>query len=103
MDAWVNMIEGRGNESAGLFMAGTAILRAEAAFEASILTDYQAFPPEVLISWSAYLKSSADCINIFRKAVGSSDTAAVEEILLASFTRWETTGEEFLESVQSTR
>jgi len=103
MDAWVIMVEGRDDKSAGLFMAGTAILRAETAFEASILYNDQNFPPEVLTSWTAYLKSSADCINIFRKAVGSSDTTTEEEFLLASFARWETTGEEFLESVQSTR
>lgn len=104
MDAWVYMIEGRSNNSPGLFMAGTAILRAEAAFDAAILCENDLLPVEVAEFWTAYLKSSADCINSFRKAVGSLATSdEVEELLLASFARWETTGEELLESVQSTR
>lgn len=104
MDAWVHMREGRDNSSAGLFMAGTAILRAEAAFDAAVLCDKDLLPVEVAEFWTAYLKSSADCINIFRKAVGSLATSdEVEELLLASFARWVTTGEELLESVQSTR
>ncbi len=103
MDAWVNMTEGRSNESAGLFLSGTALLRTEAAFEVAILCNAEALPAEVLNSWTAYLKSSADCINAFRETVGASNTAVAEEILLASFARWETAGEEFLESVQSTR
>lgn len=102
MDAWVNMKEGRSGESAGLLLAGNAILRAEAALEVAILSNDETLPAEVSSSWTTYLKSSADCISNFRKAVGSSGTAS-EEFLLASFTRWETRGEEFLESVQSTR
>lgn len=39
MDAWVYMTEGGNNSSAGLFMAGTAILRAEAAFEVAVQSD----------------------------------------------------------------
>jgi len=103
MDAWVNMTEGRSGESAGLFAAGTAILRAKAAYEAAAISTDEALPAEIADSWAAYLKSSADCINHFREAVGSFGTAAAEEVLLASFARWETRGEEFLESVQSTR
>ncbi len=103
MDAWVNITEDRGDESFGLFMAGTAILRAEAALEVAILSNGETLPAEVLDSWTAYLKSSADCINVFKESVGSTHTASSEEILLASFARWETRGGEFLESVQSTR
>ncbi len=103
MDAWVNLTEGCSNESAGLFMAGTAILRAEAAIEIAVSDNSEALPSEVYLSWISYLKSSADCINLFREAVGKPQSAESEEILLASFARWETSGEEFLESVQSTR
>jgi len=103
MDAWVYMTEGGNNSSAGLFMAGTAILRAEAAFEVAVQSDNDLLPVEVIESWTAYLKSSADCINMFRRAVGSLTTSEAEELLLASFARWETAGEELLESVQSTR
>ena len=103
MDSWVYLLEGRGDESAGLFIAGTAILRAKAAYETAVHCNVAALPPEVDEAWTRYLKSSADCIISFREAVGSADTAIMEEVLLASFTRWETTGEEFLESVQSTR
>lgn len=103
MDAWVNILEDRGNESSGLFIAGTAILRAEAALEVATLSNDEILPAEVLDSWTAYLKSSADCINVFRESVGSIRTASSDEILIASFARWETRGREFLESVQSTR
>ncbi len=103
MDAWVNLTEGCSDESAGLFMAGTAILRAEAAIEIAVTDNCEALPSEVSLSWTSYLKSSADCITFFREAVGKPHSAESEEILLASFARWETSGEEFLESVQSTR
>ena len=103
MDAWVNLTEGRSNESAGLFMAGTAILRAETALEAASSNSSEALPSEVHAAWVTYLKSSADCIVFFREAVGQTYSAESEEVLLTSFTRWETSGEEFLESVQSTR
>ncbi len=103
MDAWVNMAEGRSDESAGLFIAGTAILRAETAYGIAVISSSDALPAEVIDSWFAYLKSSADCINHFREAAGSVSTAATEKVLLASFARWETQGEKFLESVQSTR
>ena len=103
MDSWVNLIEGCSNESAGLFMAGTAILRAEAALEVAASNSREALPSEVSVSWVSYLKSSADCIIFFQEAVGRPYSVELEEVLLASFARWETSGEEFLESVQSTR
>lgn len=105
MDAWIILTEGNRSTSAGLFVAGTAILRAEAAFTVAVLADDESLPDEVKKSWTAYLKSSADCINDFRMVVGSSDSLENEndEVLLTSFARWETRGGEFLESVQSTR
>ncbi len=103
MDAWVSLTEGRSSESEGLFTAGTAVLRAEAAYEVATLSGVEILPAEVTASWTRYLKSSADCIYHFRDAMGSSDTAGEEEVLFAAFARWETQGEEFLESVQSTR
>ena len=103
MDAWVSMTDERSDGPEGLFLAGTAILRAETAYETAFLSGTEALPPEVLDSWIMYLKASADCIGHFREAVKFYGTADKEEILLASFARWETRGREFLESVQTTR
>ncbi|MCK5787178.1 MAG: hypothetical protein KAH54_11570 [Candidatus Sabulitectum sp.] len=103
MDAWVIITEERNGGSAGLFMAGTAILRAEAAYEAAVHCSREYLPREVVDSWVIYLKASADCIDQFQKAVRLYGTADKEEILLAAFSRWETRGREFLESVQTTR
>jgi len=103
MDAWVVLAESGNNDSSGLFTAGTAILRAEMAYADASGCSTGSLPEEVAISWIAYLKSSADCISHFRKTVAVSDSAVMEDMLLASFARWETQGEEFLESVQSTR
>jgi hypothetical protein len=103
MDAWISMSEDESSETTGVLAAGTAVLRAEAALEAALLCDTGELPPEVKSSWINYLKSSADCIRVFRQAVGSSNTSSLEDVLLASFARWETSGGEFLESVQSTR
>jgi len=103
MDTWICMSEDESSEATGVLAAGTAVLRAEAALEAALFCDTQELPPEVVTSWVSYLKSSADCIRVFRQAVGSSDASSLEDVLLASFARWETSGGEFLESVQSTR
>jgi hypothetical protein len=103
MDAWIRMSEDESSEATGVLEAGTAVLRAEAALEAALLCGTEELPPEVKNSWVNYLKSSADCIRVFRQTVGSSDTSSMEDVLIASFARWETSGGEFLESVQSTR
>jgi hypothetical protein len=103
MDAWVLFTESGSLEGEGLLAAGTAILRAEAAYSNAVKCTSDFLPEEVAVSWVTYLKSSADCINSLRKAVGSSSTAVMGDVVLASFARWETQGEEFLESVQSTR
>lgn len=103
MDALLIITTGQDDESTGVFTAGTAILRAEAALQAAILCDDSALPDEVLKPWTEYLKSSADCITHFRKVVGFPDSKTNKEVLLASFALWETTAEEFLESIQSTR
>jgi hypothetical protein len=103
MDVWMGLVEQRSDESSGLFAAGTAVLRAEAALENALNCETDALPPEVLSSWITYLKSSTDCISTFRKAISSPGTSSFEETLLASFARWETNGGKFIESVQSTR
>ncbi len=103
MDAWVTVSNSGSSETAGVFAAGTAALRAEAALETALHRNTEELPPEVRNSWIRYLKSSADCIRVFRQAFGSSNTSSLEDVLLASFAKWETCGREFLESVQSTR
>ncbi len=103
MDAWVNISEGQRTDATGLFTAGTAVLRAEKAFQNAKLCNVETLPAQVDSCWSNYLKSSADCIIIFQMAIGSSSFSSSENNLLTTFARWETCGEEFLESVQSTR
>jgi len=103
MDAWISVSEDGSGETPGVFAAGTAVLRAKAALETALLCDTGELPPEAGSSWIRYLKSSADCIRVFSKAIGSSNASSLEDVLLTSFARWETCGGEFLESVQSTR
>lgn len=103
MDAWVLAEEEQSNSISGLFTTGTAILRAEFAFQAAYNCNSNNLPEIVASSWNQYLKSSADCISYMKKALAPSNSSITEEVLLSSFIRWEATAERFLESVQSTR
>ena len=99
MDAWTEQRNGFG----GAFTAGTAMIRAASALTAAQQADTFGMPEEAGRKWNEYLKASADCLFSFRLAMGNDNSSESEEILLASFTRWLAAGEEFLNSVQSTR
>lgn len=100
LDSWIALPR---EDTGGLLTAGIALMRAEAAHTAAVSRDTGNLPEQVEHSWSGYLKASADCISTFRMALSSAGDPGIEDILIASFTRWETSGEEFLNSVQSTR
>ncbi len=100
MDSWIALSM---EDTGGMLTAGIALIRAEAAHAAAASRDTGNLPEEVEHSWSGYLKASADCICTFRTALSSAGNPGIEDILIASFTRWETSGGEFLNSVQSTR
>lgn len=99
MDAWVRV---RMDER-GMFLAGTAVIRAETALSFACSASTGDLPEEVAKQWKRYLKASADCLFNFQRAIGDVSCSESEEKLLASFARWTTSGEEFLNSVQSTR
>lgn len=99
MDAWTLSMNGSGGD----FTTGTAMIRAEAALNAALQAEPDNMPEEAGKAWVSYLKASADCLFSFRLAAGGEDGTESEENLLASFTRWTTAGEEFLNAVQSTR
>ncbi len=100
MDSWIALPQ---EDTGGLLTAGIALMRAEAAYTSAVSMDTGDLPEEVARRWSGYLKASADCICTFRMALSSAGNPGTEDILIASFTRWETSGEDFLNSVQSTR
>ncbi len=101
MDAWTCL---RGSDTGrGLLSAQMAILRAEAALSSALNCGRDNLPEEVDLYWQMYMKASADCIFSCREAFREPDAEDLAEFLTASFTRWETSGEEFLNSVQSTR
>jgi len=99
MDAWT----GQRNGSSGSFTSGTAMIRVRSALAAARNAEVLFMPDEAKRKWTAYLKASADCLFSFRLALENVNSSESEEILLASFTRWTAAGEEFLNSVQSTR
>ena len=103
MDVWVLTSEVQNDSISELFTTGTAILRAELAFQYAYDSSSENLPDAVAGSWYQYLKSSADCISYMKRALAPSDTSITESILLSSFIRWQNAGERFLESVQSTR
>lgn len=103
MDAWVTLQRGAGTGLSGFFTAGTAVLRAEIAYGNALMCDPGNLPPDIAAGWTNYLKASADCIFSCRTALMNFDAPGSEEIILASFSRWETSGGEFLSSIQSTR
>ena len=100
IDSWIALPR---EDSGGLLSAGIALQRAEAAYAAAAEEETGNLPEEVSLRWSSYLKASADCIAAFRTAVSGAGNPGTEDILIASFNRWVTRGEEFLNSVQSTR
>ena len=101
MDAWTGLsVPGTGR---GLLSAQVAILRAEAAYSSALDCRSENLPEEVDLYWQKYMKASADCIFNCREAFREPDAVNSAELLSASFTRWETSGEDFLNSVQSTR
>jgi hypothetical protein len=99
MDAWVLLQNG----SCGMLTAGTAMIRAEASLADAFARDTGNLPEEVAVRWTDYLKASADCLFSFGIALENVSGDESEEILVASFARWNSTGEEFLNSVESTR
>ncbi len=99
MDAWTGQRNGFG----GAFTAGTAMIRAGSALTAARQENTSGMPEEAGRKWNEYLKASADCLFSFRLAMDNDNGRESEEMLLASFTRWLAAGEEFLNSVQSTR
>ena len=103
MDAWVLAGEEQNPSVNELFTTGTAILRAELAFQAASESNSDNLPELVVDSWYLYLKSSADCISYMKRAQAPSNVSITEDVLLSSFIRWEAAAERFLESIQSTR
>lgn len=99
MDTWLRLKSGSGSE----FIAGTALIRAESALAAALKADIEDMPEEAETKWKEYLEASADCLFTFRLALKDISSMESEDILVASFTRWTTAGEEFLNSVQYTR
>lgn len=101
MDAWTGLhVPG---EDHGILSAQIAVLRAEAAWVSARNCNSDNLPVEVNIYWQKYLKASADCIFVCREVFCEPNAEDSAEFLSASFVRWGTSGEEFLNSIESMR